>query len=248
MELQVIGTGSSGNCYALHTNGETLLLDAGLPIKAIIRAIPEWQEIVGCLITHEHGDHAKSAIELAMMGIPVYTSAGTAGCIPSNGCLTQLNALRVLEAIQLGDFTIVPFPAEHDAAEPFGYLIRYNITGEKLLYATDTYYLRNTFPGINYWLVECNYVDEIVDAQTDDGALTPALRRRLKKSHMSLRHLADVLKVNDLSATRKIVLIHLSDERSDEALMVRVLKSVSGIEDVIAASSGMKIPLELTPF
>ena len=248
MELQVIGTGSSGNAYALHAGGETLLLDAGLPMKTIILALPEWQEIIGCLITHEHGDHAKSAYELAVLGIPVYASAGTLQAIPMHSGLTQLNALRARETLRLGSFTVIPFETEHDAAEPFGFLIRYNPTGETLLYATDTYYLRNTFPGINYWMVECNYVDEIIDEQMEEGTLSHALRMRLKKSHMSLRRLADALKANDLGHTRTIVLIHLSDERSDEGVMVRTIQKVSGIENVIAASSGMKIPLELTPF
>lgn len=248
MELQVIGTGSSGNAYALHAGGETLLLDAGLPVKTIIRALPEWQEIVGCLVTHEHGDHAKSAYELAALGISVYSSAGTVEAIPMHSSLTQLNALRTREALRVGSFTVIPFETEHDALEPFGFLVRYNPTGETLLYATDTYYLRHTFPGINYWVVECNYVDEIIDTQTEEGTLSPALRMRLKKSHMSLRRLADALKANDLSTTRAIVLVHLSDERSDEGLMVRVIQKVSGIENVTAACSGMKIPLELTPF
>ena len=221
MELQVIGTGSSGNAYVLRAGGSALLLDAGLPIRQLMRAIPDWRNLDGCLITHEHGDHAKSAEAVAQMGVKTYCSAGTAEAIRTGGCLTPLNTVQMLSAITVGEFTVLPFEAQHDAAEPCGYLIRHDMTGEVALYATDTYYLKHTFPGVHYWIVECNYIDEVIDGQQEDEELTAALRHRLKKSHMSLRRLLDALRANDLSKTRTIVLVHLSDERSDERAMVK---------------------------
>lgn len=248
MELQIIGTGSSGNAYVLRAGGSALLLDAGLPIRQLIRAVPDWKCLDGCLITHEHGDHAKSAEAVAQMGVKTYCSAGTAEAIRSDGCLTPLNAVQMLSAISVGEFTVLPFETQHDAAEPCGYLIRHDPTGEVSLYATDTYYLKHTFPGVHYWIVECNYIDEVIDGQQEDGELTAALRHRLKKSHMSFRRLLDALRANDLSKTRTIVLVHLSDERSDERAMVKAVKEVTGLEEVIAAAAGMTIPLELNPF
>nr|DAS64786.1 MAG TPA: YycJ-like MBL-fold protein [Caudoviricetes sp.] len=248
MELQIIGTGSSGNAYLLRAGGSALLLDAGLPIRQLIRAVPDWKCLDGCLITHEHGDHAKSAEAVAQMGVKTYCSAGTAEAIRSDGCLTPLNAVQMLSAISVGEFTVLPFETQHDAAEPCGYLIRHDPTGEVSLYATDTYYLKHTFPGVHYWIVECNYIDEVIDGQQEDGELTAALWHRLKKSHMSLRRLLDALRANDLSKTRTIVLVHLSDERSDERAMVKAVKEVTGLEEVIAAAAGMTIPLELNPF
>ena len=248
MELQIIGTGSSGNAYVLRAGGSALLLDAGLPIRQLIRAVPDWKCLDGCLITHEHGDHAKSAEAVAQMGVKTYCSAGTAEAIRSDGCLTPLNAVQMLSAISVGEFTVLPFETQHDAAEPCGYLIRHDPTGEVSLYATDTYYLKHTFPGVHYWIVECNYIDEVIDGQQEDGELTAALRHRLKKSHMSLQRLLDALRANDLSKTRTIVLVHLSDERSDERAMVKAVKEVTGLEEVIAAAAGMTIPLELNPF
>ena len=95
---------------------------------------------------------------------------------------------------------------------------------------------------MNYWLVECNYCEDLVDAETD---LT--LRRRLKESHMSLRRLLDALQKNDLTETAKIVLVHLSDQRSDERRMVTEIQEMTGIETV-AANAGMTIELERIPF
>ena len=56
MIAKCIGTGSSGNCYALIDNdGKILLLDCGVSIKEIKAGIDfQVSNIVGCLITHSH--------------------------------------------------------------------------------------------------------------------------------------------------------------------------------------------------
>lgn len=249
MELQVIGTGSSGNCYLLKAGekrGQSLLLDAGLAADRIVREAKSWN-IAGCLITHEHGDHIKGAEGLARKyGVKVYATKGT---IEANGgdSLTVLNAVETLRTFEVGDFTALPFETQHDAKEPCGWLVRFNPTGETVLYATDTYYLKRTFPGVHYWIVECNYIDEILNEQQDSGELPEQLRGRLIKSHMSLRRLCDALKANDLSKTRAIVLIHLSDERSDERRMVETINRQTQ-KDVWAAEAGKTYILQLTPF
>lgn len=251
MELQVIGTGSSGNCYVLRAggaHGQALLLDAGLPVMKIVKAVKGWRSMIGCLITHEHLDHAKSAEEIAKYGIRTYATQGTIDKIPRIGRLTQLNRAESLRSFTLGDFTVMAFDTEHDATEPVGWLIRYEPTGETALYATDTYYLRHTFPGVHYWIVECNYTEGILQEQLEAGELAEELRGRLIKSHMSLRRLCDALEANDLTETRAIVLVHLSDERSDEKTMVETVKAVAGIDDVWAAEAGKTYKLELTPF
>ncbi len=248
MNLHVIGTGSSGNAYLLDAGQSSILLDAGFPIKKIIRSVPDWQKLAGCLVTHEHGDHAQSAEAIARLGVPTISSAGTWEALNPGWRLTQLNAIQTLIPIRLGAFTVLAFDTQHDAAQPYGYVIRYEPTGETVLYATDTYYLSRTFPGITYWIVECNYIDELMDEQYDSGELTEALRKRLKKSHMSLRRLVTALRANDLSRTRAIVLVHLSDERSNERIMVKAVKGVTGIEEVVAADAGMDISLTLAPF
>lgn len=251
MLLHVAATGSAANSYILDAGDETLLLDAGLPIKKVLPYISDLRTVSGCLITHEHGDHARGVAELIHRGVKVYGSAGTFKAWQENtqvrALLTGYNTVKALQAVRVGGFTVLPFDTQHDAAEPLGYLIRYDPTGESVLYATDTYYLRYTFPGIRYWIVECNYCEEILDEEVNGGALDAGLRRRLLESHMSLRHLKEALLANDLSKTLKIVLVHLSDSRSNERKMVQEIQEATGIE-TIAASNGMSIPLEICPF
>lgn len=247
MRLQVVSTGSQANCYLLEAGTEVLVLDAGLPVRKMLPHIRDFRSVVGCFVTHEHGDHARGAVELARRGIPVYCSAGTMQALDGSARLTRFKPVRALQAVRVGGFTVMGFETQHDASEPLGFIVRYEATGETLLYATDTYYLRYTFPGVHYWLVECNYCDEVMNEALQSGKLDAGLRNRLLASHMSLRRLKDALAANDLSKAAKIVLVHLSDSRSDEQRMVREITEQTHVE-TIAAANGMSIPLELIPF
>lgn len=56
MILKTIGSGSSGNCHLLTaSNGETLILDCGIPIKEIKKGL-DWniRGIKGVIISHTH--------------------------------------------------------------------------------------------------------------------------------------------------------------------------------------------------
>lgn len=56
LKLKCCGSGSSGNSYALISDNEILLIDAGMKIMDIKRMC-EWnvRGIVGCIVSHEHG-------------------------------------------------------------------------------------------------------------------------------------------------------------------------------------------------
>ena len=235
MRLKVIATGSRGNCYLL-TAGEgasavSLLLDAGVRYDELIRETDALQGVCGALVTHEHQDHVHCAAKLARLGVPVYMSRGTAAAAG----IGSFRAAEDKHQLRIGPFTVLPFRTEHDAAEPLGFLIRAD--GTTLLYATDTYYVRYRFPGVNWWLIECNYVDELVENMEN-----VKLRKRLLKSHMGLKRLKELFGANDLRDTRGVVLCHLSDERSDEVRMVREIREAAGAP-VLAATAGMEVEL-----
>lgn len=246
MKLYVVGTGSSGNCYILENGDHRLILDAGMRVKDVIQTIHGLKNIEGCLVTHEHLDHAKSALEMMKYGVTVFATAGT---MEQWHVENQpfFHRIETGQVTSLPGFDFLPFPTEHDASDPCGFLIRCKLENAQVLYATDTYYLRNRFPGINFWIVECNYVDEKLKEQAEQGLIERQLLNRLRKSHMSLSRLKDTLKANDLSKTRKIILVHLSDERSNEEQMINEIHDLTGIETIVA-DAGMVIDLDMTPF
>ena len=55
MILRCVSSGSSGNCYILTCGNEKLILDAGLPIKAIKQGLGfDLGGIQGVIISHAH--------------------------------------------------------------------------------------------------------------------------------------------------------------------------------------------------
>lgn len=55
MELKVIGTGSTGNCYILKHKTDMLLLDAGVSKDKILKAIDFNTAVIdGVLVSHQH--------------------------------------------------------------------------------------------------------------------------------------------------------------------------------------------------
>lgn len=249
MRLKVLGSSSKGNCYLLETPTGTLILDAGIRFKDIQVALDfDFSSVRGCLVTHEHQDHSKGIKDLMRAGIDVYMSKGTSEALS----ITNHRAWIVQLSwpgyqFYLGDFTILSFKTEHDAAEPCGYLIQYNPTGEKLLFATDTFFLRHRFIGLNYIVIECNYCLDILKANVEAGRIPESLKNRILESHFSLDNLKIFFKANDLKDVTKIVLIHLSDGNSDAARMVSEIRGLTK-KDTVIAEPGKIIELELYPF
>jgi phosphoribosyl 1,2-cyclic phosphodiesterase len=229
-----LASSSKGNCYHV-TDGKTaLLLEAGIRYKDIQRALNfQVSSIAGCLISHEHGDHGKAAAEVMKAGIDVYASQGTLDALGLSGHRAKL--IKAKQQFQIGTWTILPFDVQHDVAEPLGFLL-VNRAGEKLVFATDTYYIRYRFPGLTHIMVECNYSLRILDENISAGRVPAVMKKRLLKSHFSLEHVKDFLQANDLSKVQEIWLLHLSDNNSDAALFKREIQELTGKQVFIAQS------------
>lgn len=225
--IKVVATGSKGNFYVVETKEEILLLECGIQIKDIKKALNfDLSKVKGCLLTHSHNDHCK-AISEVLKFTDVFTSKGTKEEIQGRFELNRhCFEVEHNKPFEVGGFMIVPFNTQHDTKEPLGFLIYHKEIGN-ILFATDTYYLKYKFRNIDYALIECNYNEEILE-------YLPAYRARLLKSHMSLETLKETLKTWELSKTKKIVLIHLSEENSNSDLYKKTIKEVTGVETLIA--------------
>lgn len=244
MNLKVISSSSAGNCYILENESEALILEAGVSAKRVKIALGfNTSKVVGCLISHEHGDHAKYAGELENSGITVYASKGT---IEAIGSSHRTSVLTAKTTKKIGGFTVVPFPIEHDVREPFGYLIYHKEMGN-VLFATDTYYLKYKFEGLNHVMIECNYDEILLKKNLSLGVIHPSLFKRTYKSHMSIENCISTLRANDTSKVRKIFLLHMSRNNSNEEDFVERVRSATG-KQTFAAKSGLVESLDLTPF
>lgn len=248
MNLKVIGTGSKGNAYLLENEEEALLIECGVNIKAIKQALNfNLRKLVGCIVTHEHGDHAKYIKELMAAGVQVYSNRGTfeALGIPAgfDKCHHRVNPLHGIDDFKIGGFKIMSFDVRHDAAEPCGFLINHHETGNTL-FLTDTIYSPYRFRNLHNIIIEANYSHKVIRVKLQDMEF---LKNRVMESHMSLDECINFLNANDLSKVNNIVLIHLSDGNSDEKLFKDEVTKATG-KTVTVADNGLQMNLNKTPF
>jgi phosphoribosyl 1,2-cyclic phosphodiesterase len=229
IDVLVLASSSKGNCYRITDGSTPLLLECGIGINNILRNLKFGvSSLAGCLVSHGHKDHAKAVKDLMKFGIDIYLSQGTADEISGlDPWRHRLHIIKARQQFRIGTWKILPFETQHDAAEPLGFLM-VNQGGDKLLYATDTYYIRYRFAGLTHVMIECNYSLDILRANVAAGLVEPALKNRILQSHFSLEHVKDFLKANDLSKVQEIWLLHLSDGNSDADRFKREIQELTG--------------------
>lgn len=228
MKLTCLGSSSAGNCYLLQAdNGETLILDCGIPIKEIKKGL-NWnvKGIVGVLCTHKHLDHSKSVNDFKAMGIPIY-----APYISQKPMAIGSGAFR----IQSFDLTTVDGRWTHTDAngEPcpiFSFLITHKEMG-RMLYITDCEVIKWKFKGINHILLGVNYDKDLVD--TDNPKVDHVFR-----GHLSIDTACDFVKANDSDSLQNVIMCHLSSENADKDSFIEKMKNAVNGANVDVADSG----------
>ena len=199
--LKVVGTGSGGNCYLLTVNGQTLVIEAGVNFKAVKKALNfDLSQVVGVLVSHEHGDHADFVKDFVKFGKKVYCTDGTG----------KYNKIEYLKPFEIGLFKITPFEIFHDAKEPCGFLIEFE--GKRLAFITDTNDLNIRLNNIDYWLIEANYSTE----KLKHSGLDVSLKKRIQQSHMSIDRCKTILEAHNAEKSSLVLLIHGSENHSDK--------------------------------
>jgi phosphoribosyl 1,2-cyclic phosphodiesterase len=221
MEIKALASSSKGNAYTVTSGGTTLLLDAGIPAKEI-----SFAKIQGAFISHAHSDHSKAAADLIKHGTDIYTGADTAKACNLTG--HRLHTVEPFKSVKVGGFEVTPFDVQHDVPN-LGFFITAG-GGERLLYATDTCYIKYVFPALTHVMLECNFDGETLRQNVNEGTVPPELAKRLYKSHMNLETVVLTLKAWDLSNLRQVYLIHLSDGNSNEERIKRTIQALTGAE------------------
>ena len=228
MDIQIIASGSSGNCCRVSDGKTELLIDAGIPINEINKALNfNLHSIEGMLLTHEHCDHSKAVHKIIKSGINVYSSAGTFEALGISG--HRAKTVKALVPFEVGTFKITPLETVHDAAEPLGYLIISRETKESLLYFTDTSYFKYVVKNINYLCVECNYDEATLTENTENGGTNTSLAARNVKNHMGLGTLIDYINAVKCTELREIHILHISQNNVNAKLMKSEIQAIAGV-------------------
>jgi len=226
IEIETIASSSKGNCYKISDGKTTLMIECGLRLKQIQKAFNfELSGVLGCLISHEHSDHSKSVKQMMKAGIDCYMSEGTSEAL--NLYSHRLKTVKSKKSFKIGTFAIMAFDTQHDSKEPIGFLIQSG--KEKILFATDTFYLKYKFKKLTHIMIECNYSKEILDKNVEDGKVSLFLKDRIVKSHFSLENLKEFFEANDLSECKEIHLLHLSNNNSNPELFKNEIQKLTGI-------------------
>lgn len=218
MKLKCIATGSSGNCYTLTSdNGETLILDCGIPIKDIKKGL-NWniRNVVGCIVSHVHSDHSKSVKDFETMGIPVFSPYITEKPMKiGNGDFR----------IQAFDLTTLDGRWTHTNADGsecpcYGFLITHPDMG-RMLYITDTELIKWRFKGINHILLGTNYDKDLVNVDNQSKA------NHVFRGHLSIDTACEFVKANISNDLQNVIMCHLSSENAEKDLFIEKMKKVA---------------------
>lgn len=214
MRLKTVATGSTGNCHLLIADsGEKLILDCGALAKKIKKGLNwEIRNVSGCVVTHQHWDHACSAKYLSNIGIPVF-----APCLSTAGM--SLNGEWIIRAF---DLTTMDGKWAHTNAngEPcpiYGFLIEHPEMG-RMLYITDCEFVKWRFKNINHILLGVNYDPELLSG--DD-----AKKNHVVRGHMSIDTACEFVKANASPDLQNVVMCHLSKENADANKFIEKMKA-----------------------
>lgn len=186
MKLIVVGSSSAGNTYLLTNGKETLVIDCGVPMLEAKKALDfQILSIVGAVVSHKHNDHNGRSHEYEAAGMRVWRPY-------------EMESPR--QDARFGNFRVRSFEAIHDVP-CVGYLIEHPEMG-RLLYATDTEYVKYRFRGLTAMLIEANYDERYINRDE-------AKFRHVLTGHMSLQTAIKCIEANSADL-RNVVLCHLS--------------------------------------
>jgi phosphoribosyl 1,2-cyclic phosphodiesterase len=213
--LAVLGSGSRGNAFALSEAGAVLLIDAGFSAREITRraelAGVQLDRLCGIALTHEHGDHASGALQLARRHqVPVLASVGTWTALGAPASVAHI-PMRTSSRTECGPFTLSACALLHDASEPLALTIT-SADGVCLGIAYDfgrpTQALRYHFRDLQAVILEANY-DEVM-LRTSEYPVSVQHRIAGSAGHLSNRASAQLLTELNPPGLGTVVLAHLS--------------------------------------
>lgn len=232
MEIAFLGSGSSGNCAVVRAGRTAVLLDAGLSVRDTANRLKSrgmaLDDISALLLTHEHSDHVRGALDLARKRqVPVYATAGTARAAALPGPLfADVRIVRGGDEIALGgDLFVRVTPTPHDGEESVCFVFA-DGSGRRVGVATDLGHLSrevaDALRGCEVIGLEANHDIDLLRG----GAYPAFLKRRIlsEVGHLSNEDAARGLRDLVTERTRHVVALHVSRHNNTFALAGRVFR------------------------
>ena len=213
MKVNVLASGSKGNCCVVTSQHASVIIDCGCTISYLKEAFAsinfDYTKADGLLITHCHTDHLKQ--------IKMFKDLTVYSPFPIMGIYNE-RIINPNVIFTVGDLKILPVPLSHDTDITVGYII--NDGKETLVQITDTGYLSDNIQrlikGADYYIFESNHDPQML-METNRPEMT---KRRILSDygHMCNEYATDVLCNSVTERTKKVVLAHISQEANTTQL------------------------------
>ena len=246
MKFESFYSSSRANFYVVTAaNGKRLLIECGCTWKKLLKALDyKLENVVGCLLSHEHKDHSHCVEDVLEAGIDVYASRGTFDAIEES--LHLHRKAKVIEdrlSFNIlcgpdGVFTVLPFVINHDATEPMGFVIHEWESENDLLFVTDTSYIKQKF-ALQFEIIAlcCNYDGEILAKLEAADKINTELAKRLLTSHMEKEVTKSYLRdCCNLGKCTEIHLLHMSGGNIDQEKIRAEIEDEFFIKTLIAGA------------
>lgn len=241
ISVKVFGSGSKGNGYLIDDGHSQIIIECGVPFHHVQQQMGhDFSKVAGVLITHEHRDHCKYIKKLIDgTSVSFFATEGTTQAMFADEKLVlkqydsyRFKPLLYKETQKIGTWYVTPFETKHDVAEPCGFLID-NTAGDRLVFVTDSYYVKYRFPNVTHMMIEANYSKEIIDQKMNRG-FDIKRKERLLESHFDFERTLDFIKTNKSDRLQEVWLLHLSDANSHEQKFKEDTQKLVGVPVYIA--------------
>lgn len=229
MKVNILASGSSGNCIALTIDDKTILIDAGIAKTKIEKALLDVGikaiDVQAIFITHAHKDHTKGLPLANKYNIPVYAGEDEWKDIHGVDEELQLNLPDTGDDYNTGNilfdhegfgdwFKVCPFNVHHDAYDPRGYTVISN--DSKVSICLDTGYVDSTMiqamKNSHLYIIEANHEPKMVER----CERPPSVKARIlsDNGHLSNQQVAEALSELLKGKGEQIYLVHLSNDNN----------------------------------
>lgn len=219
MKINILSTGSKGNCAIIDNGQSKIMIDCGLKFEDIIthKAFGKFSDYEVCLETHKHIDHSKSTKEFAKF-IDIIDTNNIANIV-----------------YNFVNWKVLPFEVQHNI-KCYGYLIKDKVSNQNILWATDF----NNIPVLNgvkidIACLECNYDEQTVTDKIINGI-------EIASNYQTHNSLENLIQYLECMPNKPNLLLMLHKSNDGNLNKQSAIESVSSLADrVLIAEKNMEV-------
>lgn len=229
MDIGVLASSSSGNCFFFENSDGIYLIDAGISAKQICESLASIGKnilsVKGVFVTHEHMDHIKGVKVLSSRyGIPIFLTKGTLEGSPFS--IENYSFISANEKIYAGDCLVEPFLKSHDAREPVSFVV--SSEDKTVSFITDVGIsndsIKDAVSRSDVLILETNHDSDLLE----QGPYPYYLKKRIKgdEGHLSNYDAGLLVLEHGNKNLQHVFFSHLSDTNNTEAHVFNTFSSI----------------------